>query len=420
MEDDRAYWVAWSHIAGVGAILLRRLHLHFGSLAAAWFAPAENLQAIEGVGWQTAESIGAARSALDPHNLLQQHEQENPCFWTPADAGYPRLLLEMADPPPILYYRGTVDLIENQGQTPCIAIVGTRSPSEYGKRWTRRITTALIEAGYTIVSGLADGIDTIAHHACLEAGGRTIAVMGTGVDVVYPWRNKELACRVIEHGLLLSEYPAGTQPDRVHFPRRNRIIAGLCRATLVLEAPQKSGALITARLANEYGRDVYVLPNSLDNSRARGCLELLNQGAALILGETELLENLASLPQLVSSCAAVDRAAVYQNPKNQDSRNQISNLTSQLSLLSNSSIDSPLDESALPRRPPDEVNHSEPLKGLATDLQQVFSAVSAEPVLVDRIVQETGLLPGQVLSALTQLELMGLVTLAGGARYSRL
>lgn len=407
MEDDRAYWVAWSHIAGVGAILLRRLHLHFGSLAAAWCASCEELQAIEGVGWQTAELIGAARSSIDPHSLLQQHEQENLCFWTPADADYPRLLLETADPPPILYYWGDVDRLENQGQAPCIAIVGTRSPSEYGKRWTRRIAIALTKAGYTVVSGLADGVDTIAHHACLDAGGRTIAVLGTGVDVIYPWRNKELARRVTKQGLLLSEYPAGTQPDRVHFPRRNRIIAALCRVTLVLEAPQKSGALITARLANEYGRDVYVLPNSLDNPRGRGCLELINQGAAVILGEAELLENLASLPQFVASFAAGDRADFDQPPIDQMSVLP----THQLSLLSALPINqsSPSQESA-PQIP----------AGLSADLQQVFSAVPAEPVLVDRIVQETGLLPSQVLSALTQLELLGLVTLASGSRYSRL
>jgi len=412
VEDDRAYWVAWAHIAGVGAILLRRLHLHFGSLAAAWCASSENLQAIEGVGWQTAEAIGSARSTFDPDALLRQHEQENPCFWTPADADYPQLLLEMADPPPLLYYRGEVDRLENQGQTLCIAIVGTRSPSEYGKRWTRRIATALAQAGYTVVSGLAQGIDTIAHQDCLDAGGRTIAVLGTGVDVIYPWRNEDLAHRILEQGLLLSEHPAGTQPDRVHFPRRNRIIAGLCRATLVLEAPQKSGALITARLANEYGRDVYVLPSSLDNQRARGCLELLNQGAALILGEAELLETLVSLPQLVMLSAACHTV-------NQTSEGSFEGSIDQLSLLSGSPIDYPMGESASHCSSSSKSPQADRLEGLSTDLQQVFSVVPAEPVLVDRIVQETGLLPGQVLSALTQLELMGLIALSSGMRYSR-
>lgn len=401
MKDDRAYWVAWAQITGVGAILLRRLHLHFGSLAAAWSTSAEDLQIIEGVGWQTAEMIGKARSTLDPESLLRQHEQENPHFWTPADADYPCLLLEMPDPPPILYYRGVVDRLENQAQMHCIAIVGTRSPSEYGKRWTRRIAIALIQAGYTVVSGLADGIDTIAHDATLHANGRTIAVLGTGVDVVYPWRNKTLAHRIVEQGLLLSEYPAGTQPDRVHFPRRNRIIAGLCRATLVLEAPQKSGALITARLANECGRDVYVLPNSLDNPRARGCLELLHQGAIPILGEAELLEHLASLPQLAA--AAVSPAA---NPVHQ------------LPLLPASYSPAPYSPAPpLPVLLPE--SKPEPPKDLPADLEQVFSVLSGEPVLLDRIVQDTGLLPGQVLGALTQLELMGLVALSAGMRYSR-
>ncbi|WP_088892755.1 DNA-processing protein DprA [Leptolyngbya ohadii] len=443
MGDDRAYWVAWTQISGVGAILLRRLHIHFGSLAAAWSANPEELQMIEGVGWQTAESIAAVRSSLDPESLLRQHEQENPRFWTPADPDYPQLLLETPDPPPVLYYWGRVEPLENQGQTPCIAIVGTRNPSDYGRRWTRRIATALCEAGYTVVSGLADGIDTIAHHACLNAEGRTIAVLGTGVDVVYPWRNKELARQVRQHGLLLSEYPAGTQPDRVHFPRRNRIIAGLSRVTLVLEAPQKSGALITARLANEYGRDVYVLPNSLDNPNARGCLDLLNQGAALILGEAELLDSLASLPLLQ-----------FLSTNSQSASNSATHPTAQLSLLSgessgekdgapialqknvpasrkrtnldrtkkNSDQSAAKNANASPTKKTKEnpsQESDELVQGLPDELRQVFDAVALEPVLLDQIVQDSGLTPGKVLSALTQLELMGLVVLSAGTRYSR-
>jgi DNA processing protein len=346
--DERSFWVAWSQVSGTGSILIQRLRLHFGSLEAAWEAPIAALEAVSGFGTQNAATIAASRRAIDPEKLSQQHEQANPCFWTPADDDYPRLLLEIPDHPPILYYQGTIDKLENQGITPAIALVGTRSPSDYGRRWTQKLTHRLSKSGFTIVSGLAAGIDTEAHYTCLKADGRTIAVLGTGVDVTYPASNRNLAKNIVKQGLLVSEYPAGTQPDRANFPRRNRIIAGLSRATLVIEAPQKSGALITARLANDYNRDVYALPGSLDNPRSRGSLELLTQGAQVILGEDELLEALGNIPQLHS--------------------------TTQLSLLATA--------------PPD----------LAPDLQTVYEVLTLEAIALDYIIdqteQPTSALPG--------------------------
>lgn len=360
---------------------------HFGTLAAAWVAPIAELEAVYGFGVQNTATIAHARSAIDPDGFLQQHEEANPCFWTPAEADYPQLLLEIPDYPPVLYYQGTVDRLENQGIVPAIAIVGTRSPSDYGKRWTQKLSTHLTQAGFTLVSGLAAGIDTAAHHACLKAGGRTIAVLGTGVDVTYPYSNRSLAQSIGKQGLLVSEYAAGTQPDRANFPRRNRIIAGLSRATLVIEAPQKSGALITARLANDYNRDVYALPGSLDNPCSRGSLELLNQGAQVILGEAELLEALGNIPQLHS--------------------------TTQLSLLS---LESPVmpdhPSSLLPDLPPD----------LSPELQTIFQVIpviSAEAIALDHIIERTGQATPVVLSALSHLELMGLVAQVPGMRYRR-
>ena len=368
--EERACWLAWSQVTGVGPTLIMRLKQHFGSLVEAWEASPIELETVEGFGRQTAKAVAERRSHLNPEALLRQHEQENPHFWTPADANYPRLLLEIPDPPPVLYYRGQVHPEENRGLIAGIAIVGTRDPSEYGRRWTRKISTALAQAGFTVVSGLAEGVDTEAHRSCLNAGGRTIAVLGTGVNITYPWSNHALAKQITKQGLLVSEYPAGTQPDRVNFPRRNRIIAGLCRVTLVLEAPQKSGALITARLANDYGRDIYVLPGSLDNPRAIGCLELLNQGAHVILSEDKLLEMLGTLPQLHANSAS----------------------TSGIQL---------------------------PLFNLSPELESVLQAVTPEPIPLDLIVQCTGFSTGSVLSALTQLELIGLVAQLPGMRYQK-
>ncbi len=369
---ERAYWLAWSRISGIGPVLLQRLQEHFGTLKAAWEASPAQLQAVEGFGFQTLEKVTRQRSRLYPEQLLTQHQEQNPNFWTPADAEYPRLLLETPSPPPLLYFRGEVELQENLGQKPLVAIVGTRQPSEYGIRWTRQISTALVKNGFTVVSGLAEGIDTESHAAAIKAGGRTLAVLGTGVDVIYPAKNQELYKRILAAGLVLSEYPTQTPPDRAHFPRRNRIIAGLSRAVLVMEAPLKSGALITANYANEFGRDVYVLPGRLDDYPSQGCLKLLSQGAAPILKELdELLKMLGAIPKLDS---------VQASPQSQQ-------------LI---------------------------LPNLSPEVQQVMNAISSEPLSFDVIVKQTGMAAGAVASALLQLELMGLVSQLPGMRYQRI
>ena len=370
MSRERAFWFAWSQIQGMGPILQKRLANGFGSLAAAWEATPEALQQVEGIGHKLAWAIAQQRAQLRPDDVLGDKIP----FLTPADAAYPALLYEIPDPPPVLYYRGRLDLLNACQTHPAAGIVGTRRPSEYGKRWTRRLSTALSRAGFLIISGLADGIDREAHQSCLDARGQTIAILGTGVDVVYPHRNQELHQAIAESGLLLSEYPPGTPPDRVHFPRRNRIIAGLSRAILVTEAPEKSGALITAQLANDYGRDVFALPGSLDNPRCRGCLTLVNQGAQLILGEDPLINVLGGIP--------VEKLA--KQPQ-----------------------ESPRLSAQLPDLPP--------------HLLQVFQSVPEEARSVDMIVQAVAeLSTGEVLSALTQLELMGLVSsLPATQQYQR-
>ncbi|MEM8603100.1 MAG: DNA-processing protein DprA [Cyanobacteria bacterium P01_H01_bin.121] len=365
---EQAYWLAWSQIKGVGPVLLQKLQRHFGSLQLAWSALPLELRQVDGIGEQTIQAIDQGRSHLEPIAFWQQHNQQNPNFWTPADPDYPQLLLEIPNCPPALYYKGQVDLTENQGLKPAIAIVGTRDPSEYGRRWTRKLTTALAQQGFTIVSGLANGIDTEAHQSCLAAGGRTIAVLGTGVDVVYPWRNQKLYEAIAQAGLIVSEYVAGTRPDRAHFPQRNRIIAGLCRATLVTEAPQRSGALITAHLANDFGRDVYIVPGSLDNPKARGCLSLIDRGAQVILDEADLLERLGTLP----------------------------------------SLDQPL--SAKPTSVPTD---------LEPELQAVLQVLGPEPLLFDVLVQAVTLDASTISAALLQLELLGLITQLPGMRYQR-
>ena len=365
MEQERAYWLAWSQIKGIGAVSLKKIDRHFGSLKEAWNAPAIAFAEVEGLNNKFATAI-QQRSKYHPEELLLQHSAQNPQFWTPTDSAYPRLLLEIPSPPPLLYYLGRVEPAENQGIKPLVAIVGTRNPTQYGKRWTKKITQALVSHGFGIVSGMAAGIDTVAHYSCLEANGRTIAVLGTGVDTVYPYSNRSLYQQLTTQGLIVSEYPAQTQPDRGHFPARNRIIAGLCRAVVIIEAPKRSGALITARFANDFGRDVYVLPGSLDNIQSLGCLALLNSGAHVILGIEHLLELLGTMPCLEH----------------------------------------------IPPTP-----QSKPIPDLEPELERIYSTFERESISLDSIVQQTGLNASKTLVALSQLELMDLIVQLPGMRY---
>jgi DNA processing protein len=388
MSSERAYWLAWSKVSGVGPILLDRIKQRFDSLEAAWTADAQALLSIDGLGLQSVEKVIASRASIDPQQLPIEHTVTNPLWWTRADVDYPRLLVEIPSAPGVLYYKGRVDLAENQGHVPTVGIVGTRDPSEYGKKWARKISSFLASKGFTIVSGMAMGVDAHAHMACLEAGGRTIAVVGTGVDLVYPPSNQKLAADIAEHGLIVSEYDAGTPPDRSHFPARNRIIAGLSRVTIVIEAPIRSGALITAHQANDFGRDVYVLPGSIDNPNSIGCLGLLSRGAQPILGLDHLLELLAAIPQL-------------------DPPQQLQFLPSELPSLERLGVGS--NQPTVVSPPPD----------LTPDLQQVWLAVTDEAANFDSIVDRAQLPAATVSSSLLHLELLGLVTQLPGMRYQR-
>ncbi|NUN65781.1 DNA-protecting protein DprA [Pseudanabaena biceps] len=360
---EKAYWLAWSQVRGVGPVLMKRIYQVFGSMTEAWQASSSDLQEVEGIGGQTLETIRQAQREVEPLSLLAIHEHTNLNFWTPSDREYPQLLWEIPDPPPLLYYQGS---LTNWNERNTIAIVGTRRATPYGRRWTKKIVTALAERGFTIISGMADGIDGEAHKACLDIGGQTVAVVGTGVDRIYPYKHKSLYDQIVASGLVVSEYPQGTPPDKTHFPARNRIIAGLSRVTLVMEAPLPSGALITAYQANEYGRDVYALPNSLEVNEAKGCLKLLGKGAQAILGVDELLEALGMLPNL----------------------------------------DAPKNAIAVSELP---------------DLQQnVLQAIGyGEPVGLDWIVEQVKAPSGEVMGALTYLEIMGAIASYPGMRYQR-
>jgi DNA processing protein len=386
MSQERIYCLAWSRVSGVGPILVDRLIQRFGSLETAWTADEQALLTIDGIGLQSIVKILESRAQIDPQQLFDAHAIDNPQWWARSDAEYPRLLAEIPSAPSILYYRGQVALAENRGEVPAIAIVGTRSPSEYGKKWTRKIATLLAQNGFTVVSGLAYGIDADAHSACLEAGGRTIAVVGTGVDLVYPPQHHELAAAIAQQGLIVSEYVANTSPDRAHFPARNRIIAGLSRVTIVIDAPTKSGALITAYQANDFGRDVYVLPGSIDNPNSLGGLGLLTRGAQPILSLEHLLELLATIPQL-------DR---YR----------------QLDMFAHRQPDLGASDTNVEIAPTQSID-------IEPELQPVWVLVTDTPISFDELIANSQLPVATVSSILLQLELLGLVTQLPGMRYQR-
>lgn len=287
-----AAWLRLQQAPGLGFMTAHRLLSALGSPEAVFQADRSLLQGM--VGEKLTRTLLAtpppatlalidktiAWAALDGNHLL-----------TLADEAYPQLLLEISDPPLLLYAKGRTALL-NQ---PSLAIVGSRNASAQGAAHARQFAQTLSAAGLTIVSGLALGIDTAAHEGALRDGGATVAVIGTGADIVYPSRNHALAHRIAEHGCIVSEYALGTPALPANFPRRNRIISGLARGTLVVEAAAQSGSLITARLAAEQGRDVYAIPGSIQSPLARGCHDLIRQGARLVENAHDILCDFSGL-----------------------------------------------------------------------------------------------------------------------------
>jgi DNA processing protein len=281
---ERAYWVAFNHIRGVGAARVQRMLKAFGDLRSAWEAPRNRLLEA-GLDERTVVAITGARPALDPQGLLDRCGKLGLKVLVWDDPEYPPRLKELPLPPPVLYLRG--GMTEADGLA--VAVVGTRKATAYGREAARMFASALAVRGITVVSGLARGVDAEAHLAALESGGRTLAVLGCGADVVYPPEHERLARRVAESGAILSDYSPGTPPDAVNFPPRNRLIAGLAVATLVVEAGEESGALLTACYAGEYGRDVFAVPGSIFSAASKGCNRLISDGAQPVASPDELI-----------------------------------------------------------------------------------------------------------------------------------
>ena len=287
MKEDIKYWVAFNNIPGIGRVRLAQLDNYFGNLENAWKAPIGELKKT-GIDTVAIRAINRYRPDISPDEAMEKLDHYGVKVVTCNDPDYPSKLKEIYDYPPVIYLRGNL-LPEDEW---CLAVVGTRRASVYGKQVTEEIVSDLARSKITIVSGLAKGIDTVAHKATLSAGGRTLAVFACGLDIVYPGENERLARDIMEHGCLLSEYALGTRPRAENFPRRNRILSGLSLGVLVTEAGESSGAMITARMALEQNREVLAIPGSILSPVSRGTNQLIQEGAKLVRDYEDILEEL--------------------------------------------------------------------------------------------------------------------------------
>lgn len=285
-DREAAFWAAFANVRHIGPARIARLCSKFVSLSEAWSAPTESLRLV--LEPRALSELVAARRTVDPERQLERLSERGIRVLHAEHPEYPPLLAEASGRPTVLYMRGELTPQDAQG----VGIVGTRRSTPYGRSVTERIARDLASAGVTIISGLARGIDAVAHHVALEAGGRTIAVMGSGVDVIYPAEHRRLAEGILESGALLSEQPPGAKPDAPNFPARNRIISGMSLGVVVVEAPLRSGALITANFAADQGREVFVVPGNVGNDNSEGTNQLLRDGARIVRDGADILADL--------------------------------------------------------------------------------------------------------------------------------
>jgi DNA processing protein len=338
-------------------VRLQNLLHTFGDVETAWHAPAGALRDA-GLSEKLVQSLVETRNHLDLEGIWERLEKQGIQVVTWDDEDYPRRLREIAQPPPVLYVRGDI-LTDDEW---AVAIVGTRRVTSYGRRAAEDIASALAQRHVTVVSGLARGVDSIAHQAALNGGGRTLAVLGCGVDRVYPPEHRRLAEEICECGALISDYPPGTEPDAANFPARNRIISGLAMAVVVVEAGLTSGALITAKFAADQGRDVFAVPGSIYSPSSKGTNNLIRDGAYPALEADDILNVLG-----------LEKAADYQSARN-----------------------------ILPEN--------------AAEVK-LLSLLDNEPTHMDDIQSQSGLPIDEVSATLALMELKGMVQQVGGMNY---
>lgn len=357
--DDKLYWIGFTLVKGIGAVRFQRLLERFGNAESAWRATPAELAAA-GLSLKMIERLVAVREKADLSLIWDQIHAKGIQVLTWMDDTYPQRLKEIEQPPPVLYLRGALSVEDSWA----VAIVGTRRVTPYGRQVTEEIASFLAANGITIVSGLARGVDAIAHQAALKAGGRTLAVLGSGVDKIYPPENRSLAEKIFEHGAVMSDYVPGTSPEASNFPPRNRIISGLSMAVIVVEAGETSGALITAEFAAEQGREVFAIPGNILAPQSKGTNKLIQRGAHPLLSANDVME-------------ALNLSRVGQQ------------------------------KAARKVLPADEVE------------AKLLESIGEEPIHVDEIRNQTGLPVEKVSATLVMMELKGMVRQVGNMHYVR-
>lgn len=355
--NQKLYWIGLNLVKGIGAVRFRALLNAFGDASEAWHASPQALRDA-GLSQKLIENLQQVRSQVSLEKIWETIERQGVTVLTWEDERYPRRLKEIDQPPPVLYMHG--ELIETDEWA--VAIVGTRRVTAYGRQVTEEVAGVLARSGVTIVSGMARGVDSIAHRSALSAGGRTIAVLGSGVDRIYPPENRKLAAEIIQHGALISDYPLGTPPEGINFPPRNRIISGISLGVVVVEAGITSGALITAGFAADQGRDVFAVPGNIMAPQSAGTNRLIQDGAQPLLDPQSILDAL-NLTMLTEHRAA-------------------------RVILPSDSTEA-----------------------------RLFEALGVEPLHVDEIRARTNLPIEQVSSTLALMELKGMVRQVGGLHY---
>lgn len=373
MNDQQDYDQQLRHrlqlalIPGIGPLAQRRLLAQFGSAESVLSASSSELQQVQGIGPKLAKQIAQPKATSEVEKQLEISKQHGIDILSESHQDYPPLLQEIHDPPGLLFAKGTLKPSDRLA----IAIVGTRHASRYGIKQARQLAAELARAGITVISGMARGVDTAAHRSCLEAGGRTIAVLASGVLKPYPPENCGLAEEISQQGCLLSEAAPTMPPISGMFPQRNRIISGMTLGTIVVEAPDRSGSLITARHAWEQNREVFAVPGNIDNRLASGPNRLIRDGAKLVCGIDDVLEELGPL--------------AHQAPR---------------------------DDGHIIRNPAEvTLNEVE---------QKVLQAIENEGSLIDEVTQSCGLPVHRVLSTLSVLEVRSLIRRVGGNRVARI
>lgn len=363
-EEGSLFWVALAHIEGLGCASAKKLVEHFGAPQAAFGASEKELNEIAGLDQRAIRGLLTFSDWAGVKRELSRLRESRVALVPLTDAVYPSRLRHIPDPPPFLYVRGTLRV---QDQT-AVAVVGSRSASPYGLKIARELCRDLGSLGFTVVSGLARGIDGEAHKTTLDAGARTVAVLGSGVDVIYPGEHKELYHRISGSGAILSELPMGTRPLAHHFPARNRIISGLSLGVVVVEATEKSGSLITARLAMDQGREVFAVPGQAGASRSRGTHQLIREGAKLVENVNDILEEIA--PQLRSNA----RAAGHDGKEN------------------------------LPAE-------------MGEDARRLLNLIQLAPLQIDELIEASGCSPARVSEILLNLEIGGFLRQLPGKKF---